>query len=56
MFSTKFKDKVDEFKKEFSRAKELFDRSIELDTLKIVHRQGERNIYLFDLGRVFITN
>ena len=37
----KHKRKVEEFKKEFTRAKELFDRSIDLEILRIVRKIGE---------------
>ena len=33
--------KIEDFKNEFTRAKELFDRGIDLETLRTVHNLGE---------------
>lgn len=41
MLSSKLKDKVEEFKKEFARAKDSFDRSVDLDILKTIHALGK---------------
>lgn len=38
MISSKLKDKVDEFKKEFALAKALFDRSVLLEILRTTHK------------------
>ena len=35
------KKKIDEFKKEFARAKESFDRGIDIEILYKVHKLGE---------------
>ena len=43
MLSSKLKDKVEEFKKEFARAKDSFDRSVKLDILKTIHELGKPN-------------
>ena len=42
LFSMKqHKKKIEDFKKEFTRAKESFDRGIDLETLQTVHKIGE---------------
>ena len=41
MLSSKFKDKIVEFKKEFTRTKDSFDRSVDLDVLKTIHELGK---------------
>ena len=43
MFSTKLKDKIDDFRADFARAKELLDRSVNLDILGSVQKQGKRH-------------
>lgn len=48
MISSKLSDKVEEFKKEFARAKDSFDRSVDLDILKVVHTLGEFFIILYN--------
>ena len=35
------KKKIEDFKKEFTRAKESFDRGIDLEILQTVHKIGE---------------
>ena len=41
LFTVMRKRKIEDFKKEFTRAKELFDRGIDLETLRAVHNLGE---------------
>ena len=40
MFATEYKDKMESFKKEFLRAKESFDRSMQVEVLKAIHGIG----------------
>ena len=41
MLGDEYKDKIEAFKKEFDRAKEAFDRSMQVEVLKAIHGIGK---------------
>ena len=41
MLTSEYQTRLEDFRREFNRAKEAFDRSIQLDVMKAVHGIGE---------------